>query len=684
MHAGKYIVRFVYGDEYEKFDTTDGNTIKYSGQDYQSTKYTVIGDGDEASVIEATEFAELSGNTVEFNNGEPEKGKNIYSVAKDNEIRRLEVNAYSTTTTYPMDSVLKAKNNTEESKLLAEHTAMFADTKTFNMQIEYFDDDYTDKDSKKISGTLPDDHYNYSVRDVNFGLIERPKAKLQLMNDITEIKAITSDGKTLIDLPFDIIYEKVGNEIKHTAVPNYENSIGNSEVQILNRNGDNQGFRYANIDNDILQGMTIVLKFRIAIANNSEVDHLSSWLEEAIENESKVDLNIKYLGNSETKTTYNDLKITDRIRKEERNYNYSNSYLYKLLYEGEDSLVKADNGVHNYGGNTDKIGSENIKKAYTYTNIKKKVDNNYKTGYYLGNIYYYNDVKDEKYGNEVEHKVVETRVDQFIDYVDNDLIFKPEENKNENNQTTYLTYKLDEIAAKGLLKEITPDTKSISDGEREYCNKTKNKNNNLAFNIEDENINKDLYKFLSTIPEDAYTEISETEINYDYNKDGAINGATKITTIGNNNIKDNLYIMDLQASKILTSEVGLEGIEIENLAEIVKATNTAGRKIYVKSNKAESKETGNIGNTTKDPIASINREKNSKTMVEISKSESDTDFTEYVTFSPPTGLTKKESETKDKIDKLTDALLIVVPVIIIISGVSYVTVQFIKKKKFYK
>ena len=98
-----------------------------------------------------------------------------------------------------MDTILKAKEDTEEMKLLSEHTAMYADTKMFNMQVEYYDN-YTNKETKEIDGTLSIENYYYSVRDINFGLIERPKTKLQLMNDISEIRAITSDGQTLIDL----------------------------------------------------------------------------------------------------------------------------------------------------------------------------------------------------------------------------------------------------------------------------------------------------------------------------------------------------------------------------------------------------------------------------------------------------------------------------------------------------
>ena len=686
VHAGLYAVRFIYGDDANYFETTDGNTVRYSGQDYQSVKYTDLLRNenveekyivnppaeDEAKIFSAAAFAKVSGNNTHFSaSGEPIYGTNIYSLAKDNEVRRLEVNEYSTTMTYPMDTVLKAGKNSVEAKLLAAHTAMYADTRTFDMDIEYLDhyDNITTKMIKIITETgivktTEIKNFYYSVRDINFGVIERPKTKLQLMKDITEIKATTSDGNTLIDIFFDITYEKEkdrdGNNtgyIAHTSSVNYAKSIGYKEVQVLNRDEINQGFRYANIDTELLQGMKITVKFRIAVANISEVDHLAGWLEEKMKT-STVDLNVSYgpisIPNPSTSTSGNNI-IKDKINGQTRTYNYDKSYLYQLLYNGDASLgigklTEAHTGEYTYHPKRAAFtptGPKAVRTRYTYYNIKR-VQNTYQTGYYLGNVYY----NATSSGTEAK---VETRVDQYIDYVDNDLIFKPEENVNSNDQVMYLTYTTKDIAAKGLLRDINTSTTSISDGEKDYYNSQKtNINNNLAFNIEDANINPDFYKYLEPIEE-------ETDIN------------------------THLYTMDLQASKILTSEMDMEGMIIDNIAEIVKVSNTAGRKVYVK---VDSSVTGYLGNTTKAPIESVNDltipPEERETLVTISRRESDTDFTEYVTFSPPTGLTESQAVVKTIVTKAGDILLIVIPVIIIITGMTYVIVQMIRRKKFYK
>ena len=727
LHAGLYIVRFVYGDEDEYFVTQNGNTIRYSGQDYQSTKYTEVGTPNkEDEVLEVTTFGyDLNSFNTDIDL------TNVNSLAKDNEIRRLEVNEYSTTMTYPMDTVLKANDptssdssitlnpdNVKEATLLAEHTSMFADTKAFNMNIEHYG--YYPGSDKVIDGKDRNKIYWYSVKDIDFGLIERPKTKLQLMNDISEIRAITSDGGTLIDIFFDVIYEKeldgLGNEtgqIKHTSVPNYSKSVGYSEVQLLNRRGMTQGFRYANIDTDLLQGMTITIKFQIAVANNSEVDHLASWLEDKIEERAEVDLEVVYDDSGtelNTETTDTGDTVVDVIHDQERTYKYNNNYLYQLLYNGDGAINPLRNAgndessnvkMYSYPESADTIGSDNVKKAYTYRNIRKYVQSNYEPGYYLGNIYYNNEISTGS-GGEINEAVVNTRVNQFIDYVDNDLIFKPEENLNEDNQITYLTYDTEEIAKRGLLKDIkvvyNPDgtiksvTEVITDGDQDYYNiNNKTGNNNLAFNIEDGTVNKYFYKFLpplASVGTSAFETFYETDMQYDFNGNGEIRDSDAISSIGNpykdGNYKEELsrylYVTSLEASRILTSEVDLDGVEIDNLAEIVKVSNTAGRKTYV-SNSVNV--TGYIGNTTSEPIQINDPDREPgqpSTLVEVAEPETDTDFTEYVTFSPPTGL----SEISNIINKTVDSLLIIVPTIVIIAGMSYVTVQFVKRKKFYK
>lgn len=728
LHAGAYIVRFVYGDEPTKLVSDDGLTIRYSGQDFKSAKYTEVGtENDETEVLEINKFTEKSGNTTPFDsNNEPVLGDQVMSVAKDNEIRRLQVNNYSTNMTYPMDTVLKANNGDfTEMLVLANNTSMFADTKAFNMNIEHIDN-YSDQENKIIDGTLEFlktetyegttkvtiENYTYSARDINFGIIERPRTKLQLMNDISEIKAVTSDGNTLIDMFFDILYsENDDGSIEHKSIVNTEKSIGAGQVQVLDRNAGNQGFRYANIDTDILQGMTITIKYKISVGNISDVDHLAGWLEEEIENKPAIDLDVSY----EDNTVLQNVKLlngnnTEFYNTQTRRYSRDRSYLNGLLYNSSldelNDTTKYPLGLRytSTGSAAPATGGATREtKPYTYNNIRL-VDPNYKIGKYLGNIYYNNKVSYDDGGNQYESKV-KTRVDQIISYVDTDLVFKSEENKNENNQIKYLTYSTEEIAKRGLLRDITDEVKEVSNGKNYYYKADDPQvNNNLAFNIEDGTINEYFYKFLTSIQSEDYKEITETTLGEDYNKDndeddtikfigcesdnGPFDADGNVLSEYNEKIKEKLYTIDLQASKVLTSELDLEGVVIDNLAEIIKVANTAGRKVYVKASNSDTaslpdalKPSGFIGNTTlTGRISAIERKDSTLTLVDLARPEIDTDFTEYVTFSPPTGLT----ELQQKQNSAINALLLIIPSLIIIAGVGYVTVQIVKRKKFYK
>jgi hypothetical protein len=626
LHAGRYVVRFIYGDEPDYLVNADssGTTIKYSGQDYKSAIYTEVGGSDENEVLKSSSF----------NNYTTSQGGKILSFAKDNEVRRLEVTSYSTTMTYTMDNILKATTQ-DEKELLAMNTSMYADTKKFEMDIEYYEN-YSDKTNHVIAYTSS--MLLYKVNNINFGLIERPITKLQLMNDITEIMATTSDGSVILDVFYDVTYTvNSDGSISHTTTLNEDKSTGLEKVQSLKRDGYNQGFRYVNVDTDLLQGMTIKLKYRIAIANISEVDHTTTTLD-ALAKDSRIDLNVEYNNVSVTSLVRDASKIVETFATDgtTRTYEYTGVSGGNNIYITAQALKDSSpTGTYTYD-NGASVGSAITRTSYTYHNINKQ-DSSYYVGSYMGNLYYN--------GTKTNDIKVETRVDQYIDYIDTDLIFKAEENVNEFGQTMYLTYSASEIATKGLMKGVTNTTTQITNGKQAYYDSIENVNNNLAFNVEDESINSTFYRYLSTSK----------------NLDGEL--------------KNNFYYIDIEASRTLTSEADADGLSIENLAEIVKVSNVVGRKVYVSADN----NIGYIGDTKPD-VETIHRENNPVSIVTVALKETDTDFTELVTFSPPTGLSIAEL----KADNITRYAVVAVLMIIVVVGTVYVIVQFKKRKKFYK
>ena len=145
---------------------------------------------------------------------------------------------------------------------------------------------------------------------------------------------------------------------------------------------------------------------------------------------------------------------------------------------------------------------------------------------------------------------------------------------------------------------------------------------------------------------------------------------------------DNLYKIELEASRVLASESDLDDVVLDNLAEIVKITNTAGRKSYINFVENESsKLTGYLGNTSEIVRDPDNNDPGDGEVDDIvSSRETDTNFTETVTFSPPTGLTQREQN----VDRTKNISIIIGSVAIIITLAGTGIIYLIKNKKFYK
>lgn len=617
IYTGRFVVRFIYGNDANDFTTDTGDTIRFSGQDYKSTVYTPAGTIDETEVIEVTAFRDTKNNS----------GSQV-SVARDNELRRLEVIDYSTTMTYVKDNILKSQQGSITADELAANTSMFADTKKFNVQVE--DPGNTtvtlSGNSETASGLII---YRYTINEVNFGLIERPITKLELMDDIKEITAVTASGDEILHIVFDIAYEWKSGRVARTVKINEVLSRGYENVQVLDRTNSTKGFRYVNIDSELLQGMKVTIKYQLAIANIGDID---------TSNQNLIDMVKNYDVGNVVRIISNDIVNTQYV------YQSSN------LTNGSDVLKN-----YSYNNMISAVDTLRTSSYDEYRTIISDVvnDKQYELGYFLGSTYY------DDYDSSTD-KIVETRVDKILSYVDNDLVFKPEENLAEvvgGQAPKYLTYTIQEIRDEELLKgvddsnddaavrELLSDPNGVT-----YISEDKN---NLAFNIEDNEINPNLYKFLTPINEG-------TTINKD----------------------TQLYSIELEASRILASESDIDDIVLDNLAEIVKITNTVGRKAYINFVENESnKMTGYLGNTTdivRDPD-NDNPDDGEQDDI-VSARETDTNFTETVTFSPPTGLTQRNQ----KVEKTRNTAIVVGGVIVLMLITGTGVVYLIKNKKFYK
>ena len=411
---GKYVVRFLYGND--KFDLADSYGLKddaialksdgtkysdetltanysgdgiavYNGQDYKSAIYQK---GITENIDSATGY--LINRAHNLNN--ENLAVNRISDARDSEVRRLQVIAESETIMNTISEILDTANdiNANHNKLY-ELTNMYADTAIIdltNSNLGKAPDAAVGKVVKSETSTIGGVEVNkkfttYTVKDIDFALIERPRTEVVIDKEIKSIKLTSNDGKVIFDAIYDISYEFVegttipANKVvigKTKTVDNKEgfivanislnqNSIGTDVLQAINKvesNNDGiQNFRFVNVDPIILQGATIEINYVITALNIGEVDYTSKELAE--------------------------LKADD-----------AGTIKSKIL-----------------GFASNKAGIEAASSV------------NPEIGKYLGSNYYTGNTN-----NELE-TVVSTRVRQLIDYVDNDAVFTQELNTGDDH-----------------------------------------------------------------------------------------------------------------------------------------------------------------------------------------------------------------------------------------------------------
>ncbi len=222
---GNYIVRFIYGDSEKTIDPNKNGGISYNGQDYKSTAYQ-------------------QGNNLDnewYNLSDDNLNNTRMSDAKDNQARRLAVMNYSKVMKYDIAKVLYSadEKNQRLYKELMDRTWMYADTAKLKVEVEY--------DKTEASGL---ENFNYDVRNIDFGLEERPKSNMELSKDIVGIKLTLANGETIIDTE---------NGIKKNV-----NWVKNTDAR--------QGKIHIYMDQEIMQGANIEIKYRITATNHSEVD----------------------------------------------------------------------------------------------------------------------------------------------------------------------------------------------------------------------------------------------------------------------------------------------------------------------------------------------------------------------------------------------------------------------------
>ena len=258
--AGNFIVRFIYGDtertylndtevEYSgEYAGIGQNPVSYNGQDYKSTTYQ---EGQNLNV----EWYDL-GN--DWNNDK------FMSDAKDDVARRYRVIEYSATVQNDKAEIMasfdtrsdKGYYDPSKHQALRDNTWMFADTARFDVKVEY--------DTEVENGLEPP---TYRIRNVDFGLEQRPETKIELNKEIIGIKITLASGEVIIDTANGINKNVNWINKQKIGVPGFEYKRDTFKYRY------NQGNVHIYMDEEVQQGANIEISYRITITNNSQIDY---------------------------------------------------------------------------------------------------------------------------------------------------------------------------------------------------------------------------------------------------------------------------------------------------------------------------------------------------------------------------------------------------------------------------
>ena len=372
------------------------------------------------------------------------------SDARDNEYRRIEIMSKSETMTNDIAEFMKftSHDNSNVSgnadmQEFVNDTNGFADTVEVTLGIENRED-IKEKTNSEVRFFAADKSVEYKdfntirleVPNIDFGLSYRAENFVKLEKKVKSITLKTSTAENLVVVNYDENGQIVGTP------------EGVEKIQALPSVGEMQGFRYINVDEDLMQGATIAIEYYIQANNIGEVDTVNKLLLEK--------------GSSTS--------VASEL-------NAAREVLYSKLVDG-----------------TEKIN-------YTRMNalMQKAYGLDYKYGSWVGGIYYKGTEITQDEANELA--IVPLTVQRIIDWVDNDATFETSNNSSKDKYWVTTTEKEllaeDRETTAGMNKLINVKGLHEEDGGRYYKDEkgrkyTTEEKKNIVINVNSKEENPSL------------------------------------------------------------------------------------------------------------------------------------------------------------------------------------------------
>lgn len=580
--AGDYILRFDYGTKSSKdtdatiYSTYPNGETKtsqeqvsvYNGQDYENTKFL---DGQLDTLND--KYLDLTAKA---------DGKSFIdtatSKARDNESRRMVVDAYSRTIENDRAEILRDRRSDE----FIESTRMFAETPIMQIEIEDprtlekpSNDLYQEKVEKDADKKQQIENHRYTIKNINFGLEERANTDIKLEKYIENISMIKS-GEVI----FNATMLENGEVIKEDT-----NAAHLDKLTYLSHEKAGlvqQGFYAIAVEDDYLNDLTLKITYKIKLRNTSEVD-FTGKLAKLYRAEKIVDKATTVPTDTITENIINDMASDEGVA--------SNATLTEIMTKNDANLK----GI---------VTGDNISTNANEDTIRPKV---IIYGRYVGRFYYENTISEtasgtvtvKSYLNDAiqnptviypADKVVTTTVDQIVDYIDIDASLDNQGSDANaawnlsglvRNQDTGYNESLNGLLSKSSYRKISDNGvfNIYDDKDREYINATRS---NIAISYNER---------LDTL--EKHREMSDTKDNDKdagrveyYNGAGA--GPSRYNTDLTRELVPEAYRSQgnsdtysevrITVAKTASSGMDANQMKIDNLAEVLVYSNPTGRR----------------------------------------------------------------------------------------------------------
>lgn len=228
---GKYAIKYVWGDgSYKIVNGQKGDEYDSMVENYKAT-------------------------VIDYDKSQSEsKNNKFYRDANESEVRTSHA-MDNISTRKEVDNALKNYNYEAKTDI----TEMTSQTPVMEFNIEYDDNDLMSIDLNRLENRVA-----FKIKNMDFGIIRRPEQDVNFVKTLSEIRLTLANGQVLIDAKID----ENGNLVGQTNHATYMPPRKENGVTVDN------GYLKIEMDEDLIQGSTVQMKFKLTTENTSQADYI--------------------------------------------------------------------------------------------------------------------------------------------------------------------------------------------------------------------------------------------------------------------------------------------------------------------------------------------------------------------------------------------------------------------------